>query len=180
LPRSDSSGRLIDDGQRWAKQRSARSRAVRRAVEQGRRKVKWAMAPSDDVRSSGQPMWVAMTGGHRCSPLTEILSQDFEGVAALQEQCEQSHISSLCQNETSMARTKKVLAFPGCFFLSVVTPLYLEELHHFTPRDMIVLIQYLDGVLGVRQAASSSVTSCNTTSTGAFKHFFSCDTWKMS
>jgi hypothetical protein len=35
---------------------------------------------------------------------------------------------------------KKVFAFPSCFFLSVVVPLYLEELDRFTPRDTILLI----------------------------------------
>jgi hypothetical protein len=44
---------------------------------------------------------------------------------------------------------KEILAFLHCFFLSVVAPLYLEELDHFTPRDTIILIQDLDGVLGV-------------------------------
>jgi hypothetical protein len=48
-----------------------------------------------------------------------------------------------------MATMKEVLAFPCCFFLSVVTPLYLEELDRLTPRDTILLIQDLDGVLGV-------------------------------
>jgi hypothetical protein len=47
-----------------------------------------------------------------------------------------------------MARMKKVLAFPGCFFLSVVAPLYLKELDRFTLHDTILLIQDLDGVLG--------------------------------
>jgi hypothetical protein len=50
-----------------------------------------------------------------------------------------------------MARMKEVLAFPICFFLGVVAPLYLEELDRFTPRYMILLIQDLDGVLGVLQ-----------------------------
>jgi hypothetical protein len=31
----------------------------------------------------------------------------------------------------------------------VVAQLYLEELDHFTPRDMILLIQDFDWVLGV-------------------------------
>jgi hypothetical protein len=44
---------------------------------------------------------------------------------------------------------KKFLTFPSCFFLSVVAPLYLEELDHFMPRDTILLIQDLDGALGV-------------------------------
>jgi hypothetical protein len=48
-----------------------------------------------------------------------------------------------------MARTKKVLAFPSCFFFRVVASLYLEELDCFMPRDMILLIQDLDWVLGV-------------------------------
>jgi hypothetical protein len=52
-----------------------------------------------------------------------------------------------------MARTKEVLACPSCFFLSVVAPLYLEELDHFMPCDAILLIQDLDGVLGVQQVS---------------------------
>jgi hypothetical protein len=52
-----------------------------------------------------------------------------------------------------MARMKKVLVFPSCFILSVVAPLYLEELDHFMPRETILLIQDLDGVLGVRQVS---------------------------
>jgi hypothetical protein len=48
-----------------------------------------------------------------------------------------------------MVRTKDVLAFPSCFFLGVVAPLYLEELDHFTPRDMVLLIQGLDEMLRV-------------------------------
>jgi hypothetical protein len=52
-----------------------------------------------------------------------------------------------------MARMKEVLTFPCRFFLSVVAPLYLQELDHFTPRDMILLIQDLDAVLGVRQVS---------------------------
>jgi hypothetical protein len=43
-----------------------------------------------------------------------------------------------------MVRMKKVLTFPGCFFLSVVAPLYLEKLDLFLPRDTIDLIQDLD------------------------------------
>jgi hypothetical protein len=38
---------------------------------------------------------------------------------------EQSHIPSLWQHEIRMTRTKKVLAFPRCFFFGVVAPLYL-------------------------------------------------------
>jgi hypothetical protein len=52
-----------------------------------------------------------------------------------------------------MARMKEVIAFPGCFLLSVVAPLYLEELDSFTPCDTIFLIQDLDWVLRVRQVS---------------------------
>jgi hypothetical protein len=48
-----------------------------------------------------------------------------------------------------MVRTKEVLTFQSCFFLSVVDPLYLEELDRFMAHDTILLIQDLDGVLGV-------------------------------
>jgi hypothetical protein len=50
-----------------------------------------------------------------------------------------------------MARMKKFLAFPCCFFFGVVAPLDLEELEGFMPRDMILLIQDFDWVLRVRQ-----------------------------
>jgi hypothetical protein len=43
-----------------------------------------------------------------------------------------------------MAGTEKILAFPSCFFLSVVAPLHLEELDSFMPHDMILLIQDFD------------------------------------
>jgi hypothetical protein len=52
-----------------------------------------------------------------------------------------------------MERMKKVIALPSCLFLSVVAPLYLVELDHFTPCDMILLNQDLHGVLGVRQVS---------------------------
>jgi hypothetical protein len=48
-----------------------------------------------------------------------------------------------------MVRTKNVLAFPSCFFLLVVSPLYLEELDYFMPRDTILLIEDFDWVLRV-------------------------------
>jgi hypothetical protein len=44
---------------------------------------------------------------------------------------------------------KEILTFPNCFFLRVIAPLYLQELDSFMPRDMILLIQDLDWVLGV-------------------------------
>jgi hypothetical protein len=62
---------------------------------------------------------------------------------------DQTHTSSLWQEEACMARMKEVIAFPGCFLLSVVAPLYLEELDSFTPCDTIFLIQDLDWVLRV-------------------------------
>jgi hypothetical protein len=37
----------------------------------------------------------------------------------------------------------------------------------------------LIGCSGYNKSASSGVTSGNTTSMGAFKHYFNCDTWKM-
>jgi uncharacterized membrane protein len=72
-----------------------------------------------------------------------------EAAASAEQSSEERGISSLCQNKTGMARMKKVLAFPSCFFLSVVAPLYLEELDRFTPRDITLHIQDLYGVLGV-------------------------------
>jgi hypothetical protein len=48
-----------------------------------------------------------------------------------------------------MVRMKEVVAFPCCLFFRVFAPLYLEELDCFTLRDMILLIQNLDWVLGV-------------------------------
>jgi hypothetical protein len=46
-------------------------------------------------------------------------------------------------------RMKEVLTFQICFFLRVIAPLYLEELDCFMPRDIILLIQDLDWLLGV-------------------------------
>jgi hypothetical protein len=66
---------------------------------------------------------------------------------------EHLHHSSLWQDKVWMVRTEEVFAFPGCFFFRVVAPLYLEELHCFSPRDTILLIQDLDQVLGVRQVS---------------------------
>jgi hypothetical protein len=62
---------------------------------------------------------------------------------------EQSHNSSLWQDEVWMVRTEEGLTFPSCFFFRVVAPLYLEELDCFTPRNTILLIQDLDSVLRV-------------------------------
>jgi hypothetical protein len=45
------------------------------------------------------------------------------------------------------------LCFPSLFFFRVVAPLYLEELYCLTPCDIILLIQDLDWVLGVRQVS---------------------------
>jgi hypothetical protein len=86
------------------------------------------------------------------SPLTEISTQDFEGVAVLQEQRTITHFL-IMENKTWMARIKKVLALPSCFFLSVAAPLYHEELDLFMPCSMILLIQHLDGVFGVPQVS---------------------------
>jgi hypothetical protein len=72
-----------------------------------------------------------------------------------------------------MVRTKKVLAFLSCFFLSMVVPLYLEEHDRFMPRDAILLIQDLDGVLRVRQV---SLERCHFRQHDVHR----CDTWKMS
>jgi hypothetical protein len=52
-----------------------------------------------------------------------------------------------------MARMKEVFIFPSCFFLSVVAPLYLEELDYFTPSDTLLLIQDFDWVLKVQQVS---------------------------
>jgi hypothetical protein len=50
-----------------------------------------------------------------------------------------------------MARTKEVLALAHCFFVTMIAPLNLEELDHLVNRDTILLIQDLDGVLGICQ-----------------------------
>jgi hypothetical protein len=52
-----------------------------------------------------------------------------------------------------MVKTEKILTFSSCFFFKVIAPLYLKELDCFPPRDMILLIQDLDWVLGVRQVS---------------------------
>jgi hypothetical protein len=59
---------------------------------------------------------------------------------------------------------------------------------HCTLRNLIILrcvtwsfwSKILIGCSGYVKSTSSGATSSNTTSTGAFIHFFSCDTWKMS
>jgi hypothetical protein len=71
---------------------------------------------------------------------------------------ERSHISSLWQHEVWMARIKKVLTFPSFFISRVVVPLYLEELDCFTPHNMILRIQDLDWVLGVRVVGLNPLT----------------------
>jgi hypothetical protein len=65
-----------------------------------------------------------------------------------------------------MARTEEIFTFSCCFFCGVVAPLDLKELDRLAPYDTTLLIQDLDRMFG-------SATSGNTTSTGAFKHFFS-------
>jgi hypothetical protein len=52
-----------------AKQWPTWSRAVSRAAEQGRRKVKWVTTPSDDVRSIAQD-WPTHVGGDDLWPLS--------------------------------------------------------------------------------------------------------------
>jgi hypothetical protein len=44
---------------------------------------------------------------------------------------------------------KEVLALAHCFFVTMIAPLNLEELDHLVNRDTILLIQDLDGVLGI-------------------------------
>jgi hypothetical protein len=77
-----------------------------------------------------------------------------------------------------MSRMEEVLTFPCGFFFLIVSPLYLEELDGLPPCDTIFFIQDLDRMLS--KSALSSVTYDSTASTGAFKHFFNYDTWKMS
>jgi hypothetical protein len=97
------------------------------------------------------PSIVAATvtlGVSQPSPLTEISSQDLEGVAAPTETMNNYTIPHYGKT-VWMARTEEVLAFPSCFFFRVIAQLYLEELDCFMPRDTIFLIQDLDRVLGV-------------------------------
>jgi hypothetical protein len=75
-------------------------------------------------------------------------------------------------------RTKEILTFPGHFFC-MIAPLNLEELDHLAPCDMIFWSRILIGCSGYVKSTLSGVTSGNLTSTGAFKHFFSYDMWKM-
>jgi hypothetical protein len=59
---------------------------------------------------------------------------------------------------------------------------------HCTLKNLIILhlvtwsfwSKALMGCSGYDKSSLSGVTSGNTTSIGAFKHFFNCDTWKMS
>jgi hypothetical protein len=55
----------------------------------------------------------------------------------------------------------------------MVAPLDLVELDHLAPCDTTLLVQDLDRMFGYVKSVSSGATSGNTTSTGAFKHFFS-------
>jgi hypothetical protein len=75
---------------------------------------------------------------------------------------------------------EEIFTLPSGFFFGMVAPLHLEELDNFAPVDMTFLIQDLDRMLGVCQVTSSGAMLGNTTSIGAFKHFFSYDTWKIS
>jgi hypothetical protein len=77
----------------------------------------------------------------------------FERSSGSNRHSEQLHHSSLWQDEVWTVRKEEFFAFPCCFFFRVVAPLYLEEFDCFTPCDMILLIQDLDRVLGVRQAS---------------------------
>jgi hypothetical protein len=82
-------------------------------------------------------------------PPNRNLDPGFRKSCGSNRNSQQSHISSLWQNKVWMVRMEKILTFPSCFFFRVIAPLYLEELHCFTPRDTILLIQDLDWVLGV-------------------------------
>jgi hypothetical protein len=59
----------------------------------------------------------------------------------------------------SDGKNGEVLTFPCFFFYNMVTPLNLEELDHFAPHDMTLLIQDLDRVLRIRQV---SLKRCHT------------------
>jgi hypothetical protein len=50
-----------------------------------------------------------------------------------------------------MVRSEKVFTFPSGFFFGMVAPLYLEELPSFAPCGMVLLIQDLDRMLGLRR-----------------------------
>jgi hypothetical protein len=93
------------------------------------------------------------TRGVTTLPTNRNLTLTFGRSSGSYRNSEQSHISSLWQHEVWMARTKKVLTFLSCFFFRVVALLYLEELDCFTSRDMFLLIQDLDWVLGVQQVS---------------------------
>jgi hypothetical protein len=92
------------------------------------------------------------TGLSQPSPLIEISSRDFEGVVALQEQRTIAHFLTMSKQNLD-CENKESPCFLGCFFVSVVALLYLEEFDCFTPRDMILLIQDLHGALEVRQVS---------------------------
>jgi hypothetical protein len=103
------------------------------------------------------PFWYCSyysgTSGVTALPPNRNLVLRFGRSSGSNRNSEQSHNSSPWQDKVWMARTEEVLAFPCCFFFRVVAPLYLEELDCFTPRDMILLIQDLDWMLGVRQVS---------------------------
>jgi hypothetical protein len=78
-----------------------------------------------------------------------------------------------------MARTKEVLAFPHGLLFRMVAPLHLKELYSLSTGDMVDPTPWSDA-LDMTSLPRAVSLSRQTTSKGAFKHFFSCDTWKMS
>jgi hypothetical protein len=82
------------------------------------------------------------------SPLTEISSRYLEGDAVLTGTANSRTFPNMVTRSPD-GRTEEVITLPSFFFLRVITPLYLEELDRFMPRDTILLIQNLGWVLGV-------------------------------
>jgi hypothetical protein len=70
--------------------------------------------------------------------------------------------------------------FPCCFFFRVIAPLYLEELDFLRLVTRSFRSKIVIRCSGYDKSALSGATSGNTMPTGAFKHFFNCDMWKMS
>jgi hypothetical protein len=89
------------------------------------------------------------TRGVTALPPNRNLDPRFGRSSGSNRNSDQTHTSSLLEDEAWIARMKEDLALLSCLFLSVVAPLYLEEHDHFMPRDTVLLIQDLDGMLGV-------------------------------
>jgi hypothetical protein len=80
------------------------------------------------------------------SPLKEISPRDLEQWGDTKEVT----CASLRGKKPKILRTKKFLGLPCSLLVRIAAPLNFEESNHLTPRDSVLLTQYLDWVLRVR------------------------------